>query len=552
MAKKKQRSCQSRIVDLFVPELGPSLNDLVGHIPLIGKDALPGDMEDAYGSIEHNLRSRDETVLIRIPREFMCHAGIGLMDNADTILYIRPRTLTQIVFMNRDVLEYGYVGHIFGQPGTGKSTTALFFAARIAVEKRWSVLWAHLSVGNPDNCWVCMHMRPDGSYMPLNLDDAGMAEYLREFGRRQNSDGALGYCVVLDGMKFDGNAKKIPARLWYLENPRERRLILISSDGVDTGLSGGERNEKKIRIFRQWSWKMEDYEAALSISAFKTHVANFFDSPDAPDVPDGLSGTARRLHNKFFVAGGCARWMFTCTSSEAQADIDGAVVKGFQSGEVMPRIVSRLFSRCTRTDISIVSEYAKQRMLESMGTMQLNALKRHPMIAQCDNGALGQLFQLYVYFDAYERTARKDAVTFRNRSGIDLAVRFQSVVRAHIQTLNRSDCLLMTLIWPYSFYQPAFDGFYITKVGSEDMIVFLQVTVGEEHSVDLLKLMTLMERFNVQFCEFYFIIPMHMMAKFKIGAILNPKALIDFGWPTDDAGIRKRIQICGLDGWGNG
>ena len=531
-------------------DFSPSLDELIGHIPKTERAYLPGDMEDAYGSEFDNVGPPKGLHLIKLPHTLLNSAGLGLHGGPDALLYIRPRCLTQIVFMCHDVMEHGFVGHIFGQPGTGKSSTALFVATRFAKDKGCSVLWAHLSVGIPDNAWDCIHMEPDGSLSSFaGLTDPEMTDLLKRFGGADNESSKY-YVVILDGIKLDGHCSKIPARSWVSANRSRRRLILISSEGGDKGLSGRQRTENEIRIFRQWSWDYRSYKDASSIPEFWSHIESVLDSPEAPDLPENLSEIEQRLWNKYYFSGGCARWMFKYSTKQVQADIDGAISKGLKSGDIDPNVISRLFSRFKPNQVQIVSEYARQMMLESMGTVALKALQRHPMITQCDNGAQGQLFHLFVYFEALERSARREGIILRNRRGSDMAMVFESVVRKHVPGLTRSDCPLRTLIWPYNAYQPAFDGFYIDNQGYGDVIVFIQVTIGERHKVDLIKLRQTMEQLQLNKCEFHFIIPMHMMAQFKVGPIINPQALSKYNWPVDEQSIIAQIKVFGIDGWG--
>jgi len=544
---KRQRISIWSSVGQIIPDISLSLDQLIGRIPQTERATLPGDMEDAYGSEFNDVDPPSGLNLIRLPHGLLRSAGLGLVNGPDTLLYIRPRCLTQIVFMCRDVMEHGFVGHIFGQPGAGKSSTALFVATRLAKEKKCSVLWAHLNVGKPDNAWQCICMRPDGTMSTCaGLTDRQMARLLKKFGRSEDESSKL-HVVMLDGIKFDGDTSEVPARSWFLANQSKRRLILISSDGADMGLSGRQRAEDEIRIFRQWSWDFNSYKNAISIPEFWDHVESVLDSPEAPDLPENLSETEKRLWNKYYFSGGCARWMFKYSTKLVQADIDGAISKRLKSGDVDTNVISRLFSRFKPKKVQIVSEYARQKMLESMGTVALKALQHHPIITQCDNGAQGQLFEFFVYFEALERSKRREAIILRNRGGPDKAIVFESVVRKHIPILHRSDCPRMTLIWPYSAYQPAFDGFYIDDSG--DVIVFLQVTLGEKHKVNLLKLRQTMEQLELNKCEFHFIIPTYMMAQFKVGTIINPKELSQYGWPVDERSITAHIKVFGIDGW---
>jgi hypothetical protein len=221
-AKRKRISIWSS-VGQTIPDIPLPLDQLIGHIPQTQRATLPGDMEDAYGSEFNDVGPSSSLNLIRLPHGLLHSAGLGLVNDPDALLFIRPRCLTQIVFMCRDVMEHGFVGHIFGQPGTGKSSTALFVATRLAKEKKCSVFWAHLNVGKPDNAWHCICMRPDGTMSTCaGLTDRQIARLLKEFGKSENESSKL-HVVMLDGIKFDGDTSEVPARSLFLANQCKRR-----------------------------------------------------------------------------------------------------------------------------------------------------------------------------------------------------------------------------------------------------------------------------------------------------------------------------------------
>jgi len=152
-------------------------------------------------------------------------------------------------------------------------------------------------------------MKFHGSESLGPITDSGMAEILDEFGEEEG-DSSEFHIVILDGILFYVVISTVPATSWFLANQSKRRLILISSDAADRILSASKRDENEVCIFGQRSWDYQSYKTAGSIPEFWNHVESVIDSPQAPDVPEHLSKTERRLWNNYYFAGGNARWIF--------------------------------------------------------------------------------------------------------------------------------------------------------------------------------------------------------------------------------------------------
>jgi len=76
----------------------------------------------------------------------------------------------------------------------------------------------------------------------------------------------------------------------------------------------------------------------------------------------------------------------------------------------------------------------------------LKTLQFRPIIHQSDNVAQEQLFQLYVFIAALERTARGEVLISRTRGGAEKSFVFESVVRKPIQVWAKADRPPRTLI----------------------------------------------------------------------------------------------------------
>lgn len=87
------------------------------------------------------LKYTPEAPIISIPSAFL--ADSGLPSNNTLHLYCRAAFHNQFEFLQERVVKEGVLGWILGPPGTGKSTTALAFAAQLD-KKVWTVTWIHL------------------------------------------------------------------------------------------------------------------------------------------------------------------------------------------------------------------------------------------------------------------------------------------------------------------------------------------------------------------------------------------------------------------------
>jgi len=526
------------LADSKLPKGLPSLDSLLGTLPPIDKP-LVGDCEDAYADEEPMDKTTNH--FINLPCDLLDQGGVSSRRTGQgIILYVRPRCLKQMVFMYDDVIRRGSEGHIYGQPGTGKSTTALYVAVQLAVEKRWNVLWAHLEASSTDLFWKCIEMRPEGTYSSFAVHDETFREAVTRFERTRAENGHL---LIMDGIRFDDSRnEKLPGGFWLHTGEGRRRIIKISSDGRQLKLSSKAR-VGKIRIFRQWSWTLEEYDSAMANDSFRDSVQSYLDAVEFIVDSSGSTSIQQQVRQKYHVAGGCARWMFSYTSDIVRAEIDAALRT---DDSYQP---SRLFSCFANRRVEIVSEYAKWMISTRFGSEQIKFLASHPFIKQCNREVNGALFQLYCLHEFLRRAQENAPIELIAGVGENSIFNLDGVERKELGSLTRETCPINKLMWPINRYQESFDAIIRTQRDGREVVICIQITVGKTHDANLEPAREITRRLGANLCEFHFVIPVNMMGKFKIGKIINSEALAEFGWPTDLPSVRRTIMIAGLNGW---
>jgi hypothetical protein len=142
-------------------------------------------------------------------------------------------------------------------------------------------------------------------------------------------------------------------------------------------------------------------------------------------------------------------------------------------------------------------------------------------------------------------------MTLRSRSPPHVPWELLGVTEEHFPGLLEKTCPKDTLIWPRNRREPTIDGFILTETGRGHskvrLIKFLQITVASKHDVDMSVLSRIMQQLNAQKAEFYFIVPLSRLCKFKPGTISNKTALLPYGWPCNANAIKKEMQVLGME-----
>ena len=517
-----------------VPEDLPSLECVGGPLPDMSSS---GFTVQVYRSIDETL---DHMIprLINIPEDLMIKSG--LRDNVATsetvYLVTRSRFRQQVNFIRDFVVRSMKIGLIYGQPGTGKSSATLYTAVQMVREQGWTVLWAHVSSGSLH----CLHLKSDGYMEKACISVSKFEDLLNGFARDSTHS-----MTIVDGLTKDDEYRLASTAMHWVKGDREtRRLIIVSSQGKYRRLNGQRRSENLERIFIQWSWTEEEYEAAMRDADFAESVKDFMDAP-----PEYALETDPPWKAKHYFAGGSARFMFSMTTEEVIEAIEDAVeelIISVSNGTFDMGSVNGLVSVFANQRLEIVSQFAEKTLLEKMGSKEIVKLAQHPLLGKCDS-TRGTLFELFVRKKAIE----KRVLTLERLNDAAINLTIDGEVEYHVPSLTATNCPCGKLVWPRNRREPTIDALMITLTEPNQLRLgkFFQVTVSESHDVDMEVLRRLKQQLGVDLVEFYSVVPNEILTIFKPGIIKNKQAMSEFGWPIEAAEIKNRMHVVGVDGW---
>lgn len=228
-----------------------------------------------------------------------------------------------------------------GPPGTGKSSSTFVWARKEAAGGK-NVLWAHLRK---------RHAATAAVLQGNTLIVVGAVETTALISLVRSSTADM---IVLDGVVSATSPKLLEAADAWAGRGQDRRVVQVTSESVtETGETLKETGTKGHTVP---SWTSEQYETAMTNDAFRKEVEGRLGDGDAP---------REKLINKFFVAGGCARWMFGFTCSEATVDIDKHLDKAKNKQEILQGLqgakaqdsVNHLIQRLRDSKPCLVSDY---------------------------------------------------------------------------------------------------------------------------------------------------------------------------------------------------
>lgn len=239
--------------------------------------------------------------------------------------FIRNPTKQLLTLLN-DVARGTYkMCRVEGPPGTGKSSTVWAWACSISTH---SVRWVHLAIFG-------------GGCSLVDLKQSKIV------GRASGCDfqTAIIDCtseiLILDGIT-DAKALEIESVGNWMRALPTRRVIVVSS--LNLRIKPEAILYEKGTSFFMPSWTIDEYKKALEKEDFRQIVES--------KLGDGENLT-EKIMNKYFLAGGSARWMFDFTPEEVLYVIDEKIkevgdysllTRGF-SGRCTPLICISHYSR---------------------------------------------------------------------------------------------------------------------------------------------------------------------------------------------------------------
>jgi hypothetical protein len=371
---------------------------------------------------------------------------------------------------------------IQGPPGSGKSSMTWVWASQLD-----SVCWIHL-----DELVATVCSRDGPEWVRYTESHEGVLDIVASWHSK---------FLILDGIVKEKHAELVSRAIakWLIEG---KKLVLVCS--LQYVIKAETLQVHKVAPFEMPSWTFQEYQEAYANEDFKKSISE--------DIfPDG-DNDEEKLEDKYFVAGGSARWMFQFTVSDAIDDIERQIsrvgtdaqllLKGLE-GERSNTSISHLFCSLDKKPF-IISEFATRALAEKCESSFLTNARNSAL-------ALNPSFDGWILEAEFIYRLRAAEVKIYRR-GSDVASHLP--VAATLKFTNFSDIKAMpapnTWLIPMRWNQACFDS---VQVLPEDGFRFVQVTRSKTHSLKKKYIVLFLDQFvktlkaPVKFFEFWFVVP---------------------------------------------
>lgn len=523
----------------ILPETIPSLDAL--YHPFCAEYADKNSSLYAYEKVSGTIPKGTFTEVV-LPYHFLADAGIyNSPVKRDVVLFLRDRSLWEIKFIIHDVIEKGCEGYIQGPSGTGVSITALMTAAALCRDQNWNVLWIH-AVYKPDGELVeiaCLHLKPDCTVGKLTISPDKCIQLIWSFTSYSKC------LLIIDGVNKDESSwitLRRPALDWFRAYPRYRRVILLTSP-VYINI----KDSHNMKIFRQWSWTMSEYQEALRSQNFRESVQFALDSPSQPLETDVIMA-------KYFYAGGCARYMFSLTFKQVEQAIKVAVRSflqkhGIISNPSLFELHERFFISSADKDkrSDMVSEYTRREIQKTFGYQWLHWIAHADAL---ERRTRGLLFQEWVV----KQIEYGEVLYLTNLGGVKVTLpSFVAVDRRSLEGLTLANTQALTFVSFTDEKEASIDALFYTHRGKADdeiSLSLLKITTEKSPKLDLKVCRDLAKKFNAKNVEIHFVAP-YLVPPFGEIQLLNIEASAEMDWPTTNEALTACLNrnVWVVDGW---
>jgi hypothetical protein len=488
------------------------------------------------------------STLFQLDPNYMAKTGLPTQN---IVLYCRPTFHEQFKFLRERVINNGVLGWILGPPGTGKSITSLAFASTLDRNK-WVITWIHFDRAKYP---VCVRLEGDSKKSreinDNNIDE--LFEILEEVAESKQ------HIVFIDGFILKGDKHIFVQKACYswLEKDREkRRLVVVCSMSSRYKAKLEEDMLVNLEMFHVYSWKEEEYLAAVRNDIFFNHVKSALDADLEID-----SSREDLVRSKFYFAGASARWMFlfktqavidrTYVSVASVPDIfqyiDGTV------GDQSDNVVNRLFSSSNSDNdmfprkTSIVSRYAGVRLAMKAGP---DLIRRLAEATRHDGNPSMDGWMLEMWFFASLRCGGVNLFDINDEE-------CQTWPESEVKTLNINSFPALPEnngAWfkPSKWNQGGFDAIFLEK--GKGLVRFVQVTGGDRHSFKieyfrsfLLALGQSPQSFEITCLEIIFVVDQERRSTFTVAPPSVPGLLEEFGWKFGEE--LDKVKVVFVRGW---
>jgi hypothetical protein len=293
------------------------------------------------------------------------------MEDGTKLLYVRDDVDEMWAFLEKEART----SMVQGPPGTGKSSTTWAWVRRLAAGEK-TMLWAHL------------RMHHAAIVVVLRSNNVTAVGPMKTSEVIPLVDCSTADIIVLDGVVSATITDLLEAADTWVWKVAGRHVVQVTSESVLIIVE--MRQETGTKTHTVFSWTLMQYEAAVEKEEFKRKIAERLGPGDT---------LAEKLANKFFLAGGCARWMFEFLIIDATSDIDNhfaavsnkhTLLSGLE-GNKAKGSVNHLIQRLPTKYAFLVSAYAARCLAQ---LCELAFVEQAAVVAQDNPGFDGIVLEM--------------------------------------------------------------------------------------------------------------------------------------------------------------
>jgi hypothetical protein len=421
----------------------------------------------------------------------------GLSSQNSTCLYFRQPAIHLIGELSQDIRAM----MIQGPPGSGKSSITWAWAC-----EQDYVCWIHLDELKGTVCWK----DASDSWSKATYSNDSLSAFV---------DSSKSRVLILDGIVKEKHEILLShAVANWLDVDVGRKLIIVCS--LQYVIKTETLKVHNYKTFQMPSWSLEEYTSAYSHVMMKhsitTEILPENEVQDEDEkVKDEKDKDKEKLQDKFFVAGGSARWMFQFTVNEVIADIemhvsrigsDLTLLMNGLLGERSNTSISHLFCVFNTKEAFIVSEFATRSIAEKCEAAFL-IQARNSSLAISNPTFDGWIFEAEFI---YKLRSKEITVLFESSAlALPVASKYRFCNLPDIVDVKLPASLDNVWFVPSKWNQACFD---VVQALPDGGFRFIQVTKSLEHTLKLKYIVLFLNRFielkrEVKALEIWFVVP---------------------------------------------